>query len=229
MWDNSYIPCLFLIGKLRFACCERKIWSNIEVSKYFDHNGVRTHNQFVRKRTVNHLTKTGLNITLNDWALLWVLIYTVNLTVCYYHVTYAFQSESTLYSCLNVKELLARNRGDIWRLSDSNGIRTHNHLVCKRTLTSLGKLLRISLRTKWLWVRIPLLSLKLQILRLFQVRSSLTFRQLEGVDSLWNTYVTLLFSPFPTSRWKFSLVSGGICTYTPRLFILYGPDMREFT
>ena len=35
------------------------------------------------------------------------------LTVCYYHVTYAFQSESALYSCLNVKELLARNRHDI--------------------------------------------------------------------------------------------------------------------
>ena len=33
-------------------------------------------------------------------------------TVCY-HVTYAFQSKSALYSCLNVKELLARNRGDI--------------------------------------------------------------------------------------------------------------------
>ena len=27
------------------------------------------------------------------------------LTVCYYHVTYMFQSESTPYSCLNVKEL----------------------------------------------------------------------------------------------------------------------------
>ena len=28
-------------------------------------------------------------------------------TVCSYHVTYTFQSESTLYSCLNVKELLS--------------------------------------------------------------------------------------------------------------------------
>ena len=36
---------------------------------------------------------------------------TVHLTVCYYHVTYAFQSKPTEYSCLNVKELLARN----WR------------------------------------------------------------------------------------------------------------------
>ena len=36
-----------------------------------------------------------------------------NSTVCSYHVTYAFQSESTLYCCLNVKEILARNRGEI--------------------------------------------------------------------------------------------------------------------
>ena len=40
------------------------------------------------------------------------------------HVTYAFQSESTLYSCLNVQKHLARNRRDIWSLRDSNGIRT---------------------------------------------------------------------------------------------------------
>ena len=33
--------------------------------------------------------------------------------ICSYHVTYAFQSESTLYSCLNVKELLARSRCEI--------------------------------------------------------------------------------------------------------------------
>ena len=65
---------------------------------------------------------------------------TVWLTVCYYHVTYAFQSKSTLYGCLNVKEFLAQNRRDIWRLSDSNVIRTHNHLVCKRTLNNLAKL-----------------------------------------------------------------------------------------
>ena len=34
--------------------------------------------------------------------------------VCSYHVTYAFQSESTLFSCLNVKELFARSRREIW-------------------------------------------------------------------------------------------------------------------
>ena len=38
--------------------------------------------------------------------------------VCYNHVMYSFQIESTRYSCLNLKERLARNRGDIWNLSE---------------------------------------------------------------------------------------------------------------
>ena len=66
------------------------------------------------------------------------------MTVCTYHVTYAYQSESTLYNCLNVKELLARNRRHIWNLSGCNGTRTHNHLVCKWTFNHLAKL------AKWL-------------------------------------------------------------------------------
>ena len=78
---------------------------------------------------------------------------------------------------------------------DSNKIRTQNNLVCKRTLNHLAKLakwlscvaihrtdkyskwLSVRLQTKWLWVRILLLSLKLQIWRLLLARSSLTFRQ----------------------------------------------------
>ena len=60
--------------------------------------------------------------------------------VCFYHVTYEFESESTLYSCLNVKEILARSRRHIWRLSDCNGTRTHNHLVRERILNHLAKL-----------------------------------------------------------------------------------------
>ena len=51
-----------------------------------------------------------------DWAVLWVIICMMHLTVCYYLVTYAFQSESILYICLNVKEVLAQNRCDIWHL-----------------------------------------------------------------------------------------------------------------
>ena len=52
----------------------------------------------------------------------------------------AFQSESTLYSSLNIKKLFAANSCNILILSDSSGIRTHNHLVRKPTLKHLDKL-----------------------------------------------------------------------------------------
>ena len=44
--------------------------------------------------------------------------------------------------CLNVKEHSARNRCDIWSLSDSSGIQTHNHLVPKQKLDHLVKLVK---------------------------------------------------------------------------------------
>ena len=59
---------------------------------------------------------------------------------------YAFQSESTLYSCLNFKELLAQNRCNIRSLSDSNGIWTHNDLVRKGALNHSVKLAIIESR-----------------------------------------------------------------------------------
>ena len=43
-----------------------------------------------------------------------------SMTVCSYHVTHAFQSESTLHICLNVKELLAQNLRFKWLQWDSN-------------------------------------------------------------------------------------------------------------
>ena len=70
------------------------------------------------------------------------IICTVHLAVCSCHVTYAFHSESTVYICLNFKELLARSRRKIWSLSDCNWTRTHNHLVHKRTLNHLVKLVK---------------------------------------------------------------------------------------
>ena len=62
------------------------------------------------------------------------------MTICYYHITWEFQSESTLYSCLDFKEILAQNRCHIWSLSDSNKIRTHNDLVRKQIFNHLTKL-----------------------------------------------------------------------------------------
>ena len=42
--------------------------------------------------------------------------------------------------CLNVKELLARNRCEAWSLSDCKWTWTHNHLVHNRTPSHLAKL-----------------------------------------------------------------------------------------
>ena len=95
-----------------------KIW---ELS---DCNWTGTQNHLVHKRTLNHLAKLA-----NYWVVFWVLICMVYLTVCSRHVTYAFHSRSTLYSWMNVKELLAWSRREIWGWSDCNWTRTQNHLI----------------------------------------------------------------------------------------------------
>ena len=116
-----------------------------------------------------------------------------SLIVCSYHVTYAFQSESTLYSCLNVKELLARSRREIWSLSDCNWTRTHNHLVHKRTLNHLAKLakwLSVRLWTKWLWVRVQLQSIKASIIKNTLILTTLQ----NSADLLLNCCMGLFFA-----------------------------------
>ena len=62
--------------------------------------------------------------------------------------------QSTLYSCLNVKELLARNRREIWSWSDWNWSRAQNHLVRKTGQT--GQMIELcseylSVRCIWLY------------------------------------------------------------------------------
>ena len=111
---------------------------------------------------------------LRESCIFLTLLLLIVCTVCSCHVTYMFQSESTLYSYLNVKEHLARSRREIWRLSDCNWTRTQNHLVRKRTLNHLVKLAKwlscvlstylygasvVILGTKWFWVRVQLQSL----------------------------------------------------------------------
>ena len=63
-------------------------------------------------------------------------------------VSYHVRVSEWIYtlSCLNVKGLLARNSRDIWSFSDSNGTRTYNQLVCKRTLRDLATLAKLNFR-----------------------------------------------------------------------------------
>ena len=80
---------------------------------------------------------SALRILHDDWErkkrLFFIIMSRMHFTVNLYSIV-----------CLNVNELLARNRHDIWSLIDSNRIRTHNHLVRKWTLNHLAKL------AKWL-------------------------------------------------------------------------------
>ena len=102
-------------------------------------NGIRTHAHLVRKRTLNHLAK------LPKWLSCVLSTYMYGAFDCVLFSCRIRVSEwITLFSYLNVKEHLAQNRYDIWSLGDRNGIRTHNHLVCKGTLNRLVKL------AKWL-------------------------------------------------------------------------------
>ena len=84
----------------RTRTLELLIWNRHDIWSLSDCNGTQT---------TNHLSQR------HNY---WVYICTVHLSVCFYHVMCTFQSESTLYSCLNVKELFTRNRRDIWSLND---------------------------------------------------------------------------------------------------------------
>ena len=98
-------------------------------------NWTRTHNHIVLKRTHNHLPQLT-----KDWAVFWVLICRVHLTTCSCHITYAVRSESTLYSCMNLKELLARRRREIYRWSGCNWTLTQNQKVLNGKLKHLAEL-----------------------------------------------------------------------------------------
>ena len=111
-------------------------------------------------------------------------------------------SESTLYSRLNVKDLLAQNRREIWSLSDCNRTRTHNHLVHKTN--AQHEHLNIRLRTKWFWVRVPLQSLNSNVFRILLTiyTSGISVRQRllslkQDQSCFWsNSNITVTFIAF---------------------------------
>ena len=90
---------------------------------------------------------------------------------------------------------------------DCNGTRTHNRLVCKRTLNhlamasfaSLAKWLSVRLRTKWLWVRVPLQSLKHYIF-VINIMMMLQRKPLELSQSLRNQIIPFHIKPMTPLR-----------------------------
>ena len=135
VWGWIHTLCCLNVKKL-LAQNRNNIWSSS------DCNGTQTRIHLVRKRTLNHLA----NLTK---SLSWVLnTYLYGAFDCMFLSCNVRGSEwiNTL-CCLNVKNLFAQNRWDIWNLSDWNRIRTHNHLFRKQTRNHFAKL------TKWLsWI-----------------------------------------------------------------------------
>ena len=133
--ETSGYSCFLLKPRSSFKCLEiplclleksTKVNNNKLLS---DCNGTRTHNHLIRKRTLNHLAK------LAKWLSCVVNTYLYGAFDCMFLSCHVRVSEWIhTYSCLNVKELLARSRREIWSLSDCNWTRIHNHLVHKRTL-----------------------------------------------------------------------------------------------
>ena len=99
------------------------------------------------------------------------------LTLCYYHVMNKFQSESTLYSLPECQGTPSLKQVHTWSLSDSIGSHWPVWLNGWVLVSSFAEWLIVCLQTKWLQVRISMLSVKLQIWCLLGARRSLTFRQ----------------------------------------------------
>ena len=124
-----------------------------------------------------------------------VLTCTVHLTGCSYHVTYAFQSESTISSCLNVKELLAQNKHDIWSLSDSIGDSVRDMMITYSQMSHTDKdsqrssIIGPVLLNGWVFVY-ELIGCGSEShcchSDFIYCACFLTFRKVYGVDSLWN-------------------------------------------
>ena len=90
---------------------EGRTWTTL-----LNHEQLFDVNQTLLAKPLKNKFSPSSDLHLYQWLI--ALFTRVLSRVSYYHVTYAFQSEFTLNSCLNVKELFARNRGDIWSLSE---------------------------------------------------------------------------------------------------------------
>ena len=120
--------------------------------------------QSLRKQTLNYLAKLAKWLSFDVKTYLYGLIYGLCVLSCHVSV----QGDFTPWNCLNFKELVARNEGDIWNLSKCQGFRNHKHLVREWILS----LTNGWVWTKWLWARIPEGShLKLQSCKVYNSKT----------------------------------------------------------
>ena len=154
---------------------------------------IKTYNQMHRTDKYSQLSSIIWPVWLNDW------VFVYELSGCGFesrcsHLIFRYGA------CLEQGVHWHSGNCRVWIHSQTRTWHDKNiqsNASCIQVLTtqfnhleSLTKWLDVRLWTKWLWIRIPLQSLNLQIWRLLRARSSFTFRQLQSVDSLWKSYVT---------------------------------------
>ena len=107
---------------------------------------------------------------------------------------YTFQSESTLCSCLNVKELLAWSRCKIWSLSDCNWTGINNRLVHKRTLNHYS-------HSNVFWINILNQHSITNLIKKRFFRNSISISGTNDEKIIFTIVSTNIFSPNLTHIW----------------------------
>ena len=106
--------------------------SSCYISSLSSRNEIPTHNHLIRKRKLDHLPK------LAKWLSCLLSFYMYGAFIIMSRMS--LRNNPLSIVCLNPKEPLPRSRRQIWSLNDSSKIRSHNYLVCKRTLNHVAKL-----------------------------------------------------------------------------------------
>ena len=112
-------------------------------------------------------------------------------SVCSCHVMYVFQSETTLYVCLNVKELLARSTSEIWSLSDCNWTRTQNWPVWPNGLVFVYELSGSGFESSCGHLSFSALSAYASTLLIFFLGNFPSIRLVDQWKGKWKWYFTL--------------------------------------
>ena len=128
--NPNFIVCLNV--KELLARRSRYIWNLSDLlARSWDHignlsdsNGIRTQNNLVRKRKLNHLTKMANWLKSAASAYLYGAF--DSMVIIMSRMSFRVNPESVV--CLNVKEHLARSSRHIRSLSKNNQIRTLKHL-----------------------------------------------------------------------------------------------------
>ena len=146
--NTLFVAIIFRLMEVKSVHFKKKTWSHLHYSLFSSIGESLSSRQYMGWLTIRFLDLQKAFNTVDHKILLQKPEYYGICGVCNYWLYVVVMSSTNfrvnLHSlvCLNVKELLAQSRYHIWSLSDSNRIRSHNHLVHKQALNHLAKLVK---------------------------------------------------------------------------------------